>query len=151
MAARSYALYKIKERQGKKGYYDLENSERHQVNGDFFDVTVKTSRAQRETEGEVLSLNNGKISPIFFHSKCGGKTRRPDQVWSHSVEGYTNVDCPYCHKHGPKDWKAVLPKKNFYSAVDKALSNYQSDKLDRGVAAFKVAPAKFFGRSNEGL
>lgn len=143
VAARSYALYKIKERQGKKTYYDLENSERNQVNGDFFDVTVRTSRAQRETEGEVLSLNSGELTPIFFHSKCGGRTRRPDQVWTNAVEGYTNVECPYCHKHGPKDWKAVLPKGNFYSAVDRALSNFQGDKLDRGVASFKVAPANF--------
>lgn len=147
VAARSYAYYKIKTRQvskvkGYETYYHLENSEKHQVNGDFFDVTVNTSKAQRMTKGEVLTVGRGKIVPVFFHSKCGGKTRRPDQVWSNKIEGYTNVDCPYCHKHGPKDWKAVLPKEKFYSAVDRALGNHQGRKLKNGVSSFRVPPTK---------
>ena len=42
VAARSYAYHKIVTQQvsrtkGFKTYYDLENSEKHQVNGSFFD------------------------------------------------------------------------------------------------------------------
>lgn len=145
VAARSYAYYKIKTRQvsrskGYETYYDLENSEKHQVNGDFFDVTVNTSKAQRMTSGEVLTVGKGKLVPVFFHSKCGGKTRRPDQVWQNSVEGYKNVDCPYCHKRGNKNWSAVLPKQKFYSAIDRVLSSHQGKKLHKGVSAFRVAP-----------
>lgn len=145
VAARSYAYYKIKTREvsrskGYETYYDLENSEKHQVNGDFFDVTVNTSKAQRTTNGEVLTVGKGKVVPVFFHSKCGGRTRRPDQVWSNAVEGYANVDCPFCHKRGTKNWTTTLPKKQFYSAIDKALGSHHGKKLKSGVAAFKVAP-----------
>lgn len=145
VAARSYAYNKIKTGQvsrskGYEAYYDLENSEKHQVNGDFFDVTIRTSRAQRMTSGEVLTVGNGKLVPVFFHSKCGGRTRRPDQVWRNSIEGYENVDCPFCHKRGNKNWKTTMSKKQFYSAIDRALSSYKGKKLQKSVASFRVAP-----------
>ncbi|MCO4755169.1 MAG: SpoIID/LytB domain-containing protein, partial [Bacteriovoracaceae bacterium] len=107
VAARSYAYYKIKNRRvgNNLRYYDLENSEKHQVNGDFFDVTFNASKAQRMTRGEMLTTGKKKLVPVFFHSKCGGKTRTPEQVWTNEVQGYESVDCPYCHKRGTKDWK----------------------------------------------
>lgn len=144
VAARSYAYHKIRNgRQARKGsfhHYDLENSERHQVNGDFFDVTARTSAAQRLTKGEVLAVGDDLV-PVFFHSKCGGRTRLPEQVWSNAVPGYESVDCPFCHKRGVKDWTSRLPKEKFYSAVDRALAFYKGQKLNRPVSSFKVAPA----------
>tara|TARA_Y100000780_G_scaffold232594_1_gene268481 strand:+ start:149644 stop:150741 length:1098 start_codon:yes stop_codon:yes gene_type:complete len=144
VAARSYAFFKIRKKRRSRpvtsNYYDLENSEKHQVNGDFFDVTFNASKAQRMTKGEVLSFKNQKLVPVFFHSKCGGKTRTPDQVWSNKVEGYESVECKFCHNNGVKDWKKVLPKKKLYSAVDRALKYHRGLRLDSGVAKFKVAP-----------
>lgn len=126
VAARSYAYYKMKTKQvsqdaGFEAYYDIENSEKHQVNGTFFDATKSTYRATQETRGEVLTLFDGKVLPIFFHSKCGGKTLRPDQVWSNVVKGYESVNCPFCHKHGTKNWKRKISKPVLSEYLNKAL------------------------------
>lgn len=109
VAARTYALNKMKTQQvtkelGNEAYYDLESSEKHQVGGNFFDVTESTNRASNETKGEVLLTSSGQLEPIFFHAKCGGRTLRPDQVWHNKEEGYQSVNCPFCHDIGPKGW-----------------------------------------------
>jgi stage II sporulation protein D len=142
VAARSYALYQMQSEQVKKTngfetYYDLENSEYHQVNGSFFEVTFKTSQATRETKGEVLLPKSKKIVPIFFHSKCGGKTRLPQDVWSNSVEGYRSVDCPFCHKHGHKDWNISISKESFQNALAKTFAIYKKKNLKDRVS---IAP-----------
>tara|TARA_B100001971_G_scaffold215193_1_gene259938 strand:+ start:16432 stop:17580 length:1149 start_codon:yes stop_codon:yes gene_type:complete len=134
VAARSYAIHLIKTKQVKKTngfetYYDLENSEKHQVNGSFFEVTYETSKATRLTRGQVLLPKSQRITPIFFHSKCGGKTRLPEQVWSNKVDGYSSVDCPYCHKHGVADWKIDIPKSRFDHALRKGMQVYQNKDI----------------------
>jgi stage II sporulation protein D len=108
VAARSYALHKMQSQQvskelGSEAYYDLESSEKHQVGGNFFDATPSTMEASQETKGEVL-MAEGKIRPIFFHAKCGGRTLRPDQVWHNKEPGYESVNCPFCHNIGAKSW-----------------------------------------------
>lgn len=113
VAARSYAVYKMISKQVSKqaGYdvhYDIENSEKHQVNGDFFDTNKRTFKASKDTEGEVLISPGGQLVPIFFHAKCGGKTLRPEQVWENKISGYQKRSCPFCHNHGTKTWKNKL-------------------------------------------
>jgi stage II sporulation protein D len=109
VAARTYALHKIKTQQvtkelGAEAYYDLESSEKHQVSGNLFDATETTNTASYVTKGEVLTTESGLIRPIFFHAKCGGRTLRPDQVWHNKEEGYRSVNCPFCNEIGPKSW-----------------------------------------------
>ncbi|MBP9679882.1 MAG: SpoIID/LytB domain-containing protein [Bacteriovorax sp.] len=120
VAARSYALHKMQTQQvtkelGNLAYYDLESSEKHQVGGNFFDATETTNRASLETMGEVLTTEKGKIDPIFFHSKCGGRTLRPDQVWQNKEEGYQSVNCPFCHDIGPKSWNHFITRERLKS------------------------------------
>ncbi len=118
VAARTYAYHKIKTKQvsrikGHEAFYDLESSEKHQVGGSFFDATWKTVRATKDTMGEILTNKKGKITPIFFHASCGGKTLRPDQVWENVVEGYKSVKCPSCKVRKNKKWKKTLSTKRF--------------------------------------
>lgn len=135
VAARSYAYYKIKTNQvsKSKGFvtnYHIESSEKHQVSGSYSDATKKTYLATIKTKGEVLTLKNKNITPIFFHSKCGGKTLTPDQVWKNKVEGYRSVDCPFCHKHGVKDWSRTYPKTYLASSIQKVLNKYNEIKTN---------------------
>jgi len=139
VAARTYALHQINSQQvkntnGFEAYYDLENSEKHQVNGSFFEVTFKTSMATRKTKGEVLLPKSKKLVPIFFHSKCGGETRLPQDVWSNPVDGYKSVECPFCHKHGLKDWKIEINKNSFDQVLTKTLKVYQGKKMQSKVS-----------------
>jgi stage II sporulation protein D len=152
VAARTYALYKIKSKErrkklgtGKDDYYDIESSEKHQVSGNFFDSTKETEKATDQTNGEVLIGPKGNMSPIFFHAKCGGRTLRPDQVWSHGVAGYEGVDCPFCKKRGINkipNWSKKISRArflNFLKWFDKEVSK-KSEEKDYKKISFKVAP-----------
>jgi stage II sporulation protein D len=128
VAARTYAFERLRKSNGGK-LYDLESSEKDQVSGTFFDATEKTLQASKETEGEILIGPSGKIAPAFFHSKCGGKTLRPDQVWGGVEEGYRSVNCTFCQKTGMKDWNAKLQNKKLVNMVDLVLKKYYSDSI----------------------
>lgn len=109
VAARSYALQKMTSGQvskilGNEAFYDLESSEKHQVVGSYFDATEKTAAASVDTKGEVLVDQDGKVAPVYFHAKCGGRTLRPDQVWNNRENAYQGVNCPFCIGVGPKEW-----------------------------------------------
>ena len=132
VAARTYAYDRIKkgkeiEAQGR--LYHLESSEKDQVSGTFLDITEKTLQASRETSGEILVGPSGKISPVFFHSKCGGKTLRPDQVWGGVEEGYRSVNCSFCQKTGMKDWNFQLKNQKLTGMIDQVLKRYYADEV----------------------
>jgi stage II sporulation protein D len=131
VAARTYAFDRIKKDKGVASgtkLYHLESSEKDQVSGTFFDITKNTLRAAKETEGEILVGPSGKVTPAFFHSKCGGKTLRPDQVWGGVEEGYRSVNCTFCNRTGMKDWKYQLKGQKLTSMVDQVLKRYYADE-----------------------
>jgi len=113
----------------KDALYHLESSEKDQVSGTFLDITQKTLIAAKGTEGEILMGPSGKITPAFFHSKCGGKTYRPDQVWGGVEDGYQQVECPFCHKTGKKSWKHEIGKGRLTDMLDRVLVRYYADKI----------------------
>jgi stage II sporulation protein D len=118
IAARTYAYHKMQSKQvarmaGFETYYHLENSEKHQVGGSFFDSTENTRQATSATKGEILANGQGAIRPIFFHAKCGGQTLRPDQVWTNRVSGYASVRCPFCKGHGQRGFRNSLSMARF--------------------------------------
>lgn len=133
VAARTYAFDRLKTRgarlESHEPLYHLESSEKDQVYGTFQDVTAKTLRASKETEGLVLVGPSGKINPAFFHSKCGGKTLRPDQVWGGVEEGYRSVNCTFCQKTGRKDWNHKIKGGKLTHMVDQVLKRYYADQL----------------------
>ena len=145
IAARTYALHKIQSKQvskklGHNAFYDLESSEKHQVGGTFFDATKNTFLATRGTTGEILVSAKGYLTPIFFHAKCGGRTLRPEQVWSNPVDSYTNVDCPFCDSHGKKKWNGEITKVKF----QKFLSWAKRKKLIKTSVNFKTRKKLIF-------
>lgn len=146
VAARTYALNKINTQQvtkelGSEAHYDLESSEKHQVGGNFFDATVTTNTASYETKGEVLATESGKIQPIFFHAKCGGRTLRPDQVWHNKEEGYQSVNCPFCNEIGPKSWNNLISRDRLKSFLLWASENkYIKEKLVGDLNSIVLVP-----------
>ncbi len=132
VAARTYALDRIKTNNNLNlqddRLYHLESSEKDQVSGSFSDITAKTLTASRETHGEILVGPSGKIAPTFFHSKCGGKTLRPDQVWGGVEEGYRSVSCTFCQKTGMKDWEQKIKNQKLTSMIDHVLKRYYADE-----------------------
>jgi len=135
VAARTYALHKIRSKQvsnhlGYQTHYDLENSEKHQVSGDFSDVTESTRRATTMTTGHVLVNSKGEMSPLFFHAKCGGRTLLPEQVWLNQVEGYTSVNCPRCDGKDKSFFSKTIGKKRIVKFLKWAMKRgYIKKKL----------------------
>jgi stage II sporulation protein D len=132
VAARTYAYDRIKKGVGIESQtklYHLESSEKDQVSGTFFDITKNTVQAAKETEGEILTGPSGRVAPAFFHSKCGGKTLRPDQVWGGVEEGYRSVNCTFCSRTGMKDWNYQLKGQKLISMVDQVLKRYYADEV----------------------
>jgi stage II sporulation protein D len=126
IAARTYALEKINSNfmskvLGRNAYFDLENSEKHQVMGTFFDQTLNTVKATYATKGLVLVNDKKKLLPIFYHSKCGGRTFLPRQIWANRVPGYDSVPCEFCHDHGMKNWKHNISVNKFKNILKKSL------------------------------
>jgi stage II sporulation protein D len=95
-------------------------------------MTKNTIQAARETHGEILVGPGGKISPAFFHAKCGGKTLRPDQVWGGVEEGYRSVECSFCQSTGIKNWKQSFSDKKLNSMIDQVLKKYYAEESDGG-------------------
>jgi stage II sporulation protein D len=132
VAARTYAYDRIKRGMGIESVdrlYHLESSEKDQVSGTVRDVTRNTVQASRETQGEILVGPSGRVAPAFFHSKCGGKTLRPDQVWGGVEEGYRSVNCTFCSKTGMKDWRYQLKGQKLTTMVDQVLRRYYADEV----------------------
>ncbi len=132
VAARTYAYDRIKRGVGEERedkLYHIESSEKDQVSGTYFDITKNTLQAAKETHGEILTGPSGKITPAFFHSKCGGKTFRPDQVWGGVEEGYRSVNCTFCQRTGMKDWEYQLNGDKLTSMVDRVLRRHYSDEI----------------------
>lgn len=138
VAARTYAYHKIKTKQvskimGHNTFYDIENSEKHQVTGSFFDITKNTFKAGSETRGEILVSKSNKLNSIFFHARCGGKTLRPDQVWQNKVEGYKSVKCPFCLNSEKGRWKRSISikkvKKFLLWVIKRKNKNLEIDKI----------------------
>jgi len=123
VAARSYALHKmnsgqVKKLAGHETFYHIESSEKHQVSGNYFDGNTNTELAANLTSGYVLLDDKGKLNPIFFHAKCGGKTLRPEQVWQNPLSGYRAVKCPFCKGHGQKDYVNSISLKRWRSFIN---------------------------------
>jgi stage II sporulation protein D len=142
VAARTYAYERMQRKQAmapeQGALYDLESSEKDQVSGTFFDITEKTLLASKETEGQILVGPTGKVAPAFFHSKCGGKTLRPDQVWGGVEEGYRSVNCTFCRSTGLKDWENKVRGNTLTGLIDQALRRYYAEEPARG--ELKVMP-----------
>ncbi|EQC47374.1 SpoIID/LytB domain-containing protein [Bacteriovorax sp. Seq25_V] len=117
VAARTYALYQIsKAKLVDDSFFDLENSEKHQVNGDFFDVTQRTLKASRETSGLILTNDLGEVIPAFFHASCGGHTIEPQEVWTNKVSGYKSATCEYCKTRD--NWDNTITRERFRAFLD---------------------------------
>jgi len=144
VAARTYAYHKTLtgkklRKMGRNVLYDLESSEKNQVSGDFFDITESTSKASRETRGQILTTFTGEVVPIFFHAKCGGKTIMPSRVWENKVIGYKSANCPFCKGRGHKAWKKTITHKRIKKFIG-WLKETEEIKIP-DVSNFRLAPS----------
>jgi stage II sporulation protein D len=91
VAARTYALAES----SAQGF--LYGDTRSQAYGGRARETPLTSRAVRETAGQVL-LRRGRVITAWYHSTCGGRTLPAREVFDDASPGVLDraVDCPDC-------------------------------------------------------
>ncbi|MCB0403843.1 MAG: SpoIID/LytB domain-containing protein [Bdellovibrionales bacterium] len=107
VVSRSYVLHRLK--QPRHELYDVQSSVADQVYGGLATETPRTREAVRATSGLYLSYS-GKPMKTYFHSRCGGTTARPEQVWQAREPGQSkNIPCPYCRRY-PLNWSVELPE-----------------------------------------
>ncbi|WP_334111196.1 SpoIID/LytB domain-containing protein [Thermodesulfitimonas autotrophica] len=78
VAARSYAVRKIQEGQGKP--FDVDGTQLNQVYGGIDAERPETTAAVKATEGLVLKYS-GEVVAAYFHSSDGGYTENSEDVW----------------------------------------------------------------------
>jgi len=104
IAARTFALYKRKERRRQKATYDVESGVMDQVYmvSVFEEGADKTlaivEQAVRETRGIVLTTASAfpQLLAAYYHSDCGGRTEDARIIWGDKSSAGTATDsgCP---------------------------------------------------------
>ncbi|MCS7180940.1 MAG: SpoIID/LytB domain-containing protein [bacterium] len=108
VVSRTYLIWQL-ERNKKNRTYDIENSVFTQLYGDCKSQKIKT--AVLETKGEILTDENGKIVPVFFHACSGGITTNPSEVWKGKYPFDYSVIDPYSEDSIYSNWEKEIPKK----------------------------------------
>lgn len=143
VAARSYALAVMNERKDKTFHLEssiLDQVFRHVLHEDENDPLIKNAlQAVRETEGQVLSANSGKVLKAFFHSDCGGKTTTPKNVWSAGVNTGVAVDSS-CPLNPRAHWKLSLSRQELERRL--SVAGLQSLELKRGPSDERILEVK---------
>ncbi|MEZ4750714.1 MAG: SpoIID/LytB domain-containing protein [Bdellovibrionota bacterium] len=107
VVSRSYVLHRLK--RPSHTLYDVQSSVADQVYGGLLTETARTREAVRATSGLYLSYS-GEPMKTYFHSRCGGTTARPEQVWQAREPGQNrNIACPYCRRY-PFQWTFEVPE-----------------------------------------
>lgn len=128
IAARTYALKRMKERQ--QSPFHVRNSVSDQVlRHEPDDIFL---RAAKESMGLVVIIN-GSLAETSFHSTCGGKTTDSGSVWGYSHPHLRGGKCGFCELSPTYEWQESIPKK----VVEKNLGQ-------------KISKIKIISRSNDG-
>ncbi len=106
IAARTYALYQIKESRGKD--YDVTSDVSSQVYGGIFSEKWRTNKAVDKTKGQVL-VYKGAIFPTYYHATCGGGTFDANYLWKMDLPPLKGVKCDWCKKSPHYSWERWVP------------------------------------------
>jgi stage II sporulation protein D len=121
IAARTYALYQMREARAKRALYDVDSTTRDQVYLGTAGEEARASQLVQKTRGWVLVAGAGaSVAPIkaFYHSTCGGITESPESVWGKSQPGVSGaVLCQFCGTSPRLVWELSMSR----AQVDEAL------------------------------
>lgn len=119
VVARSFALANLDKFRAQG--FDLSDDNRSQAYGDIDKFTPQTSRAVRETQGQVLTWN-GKILSTFFHSCCGGHTGSVGTIWGSltaAPKPLRGVSDRFCVLSPEYNWDAYFATDDIAAALQK--------------------------------
>ncbi len=135
IAARTYALFQMKEMRKDKGrVYDVESTQKDQVYLGMDRADSKATQLVAKTRGMIMMpKGNRNLEPIkaFYHASCGGRTVVPEQVWGARFAGFKKgVPCPYCNPSPSFNWDYRL---SFHDIEKRIWNGIQKDSNGRKV------------------
>lgn len=118
--------------------YALKNLRRHAVDGyDFCTIThcqrylsmdalsgslrnsAAISKAVRETAGQILQDNDGRVVDSYFSTSCGGATANIGTLWGVKAPKYlTGGSDEYCLTMPHHTWRDVISSANLLRALE---------------------------------
>jgi stage II sporulation protein D len=121
VASRSYAYWKMRQRQSQQKLYDLRPSVLDQVFelprwGLGNTVPPKVKEALLSTDGEVLFEKPKSILKAYFHSDCGGSTTTANAAWGESNTSAVAVKDPYCETR-ESQWSTAWSREKIQSRL----------------------------------
>ncbi|MFH0772208.1 MAG: SpoIID/LytB domain-containing protein [Candidatus Omnitrophota bacterium] len=137
IAARTYALYQIKESKNKD--YDVTADVSSQVYGGVFSEKWRTNRAVDLTAGKALTYK-GAIFPAYFHATCGGATTDAALLWNINLPPLKGVNCGWCGKSPHFYWEKRM------TLEEARLRLERSGYFVGGICGFEVATRDSSGR-----
>jgi stage II sporulation protein D len=112
VAARTYALYQMRQATIQDLNYDVDGSTHDQVYDGSIREDASAARVVERTRGLVLTTGSGmSMIPLkaFYHSTCGGETELPEKVWGSASAGFHHsVRCPFCANSPSAHWSLNL-------------------------------------------
>jgi stage II sporulation protein D len=150
IAARSYALYQMREARRRGAIFDVESSIRDQVYLGTRGEEARASQIVARTRGMVLVAGPAKAGqPIkaFYHSTCGGHTDAPEDVWGRAQPGVRGgVVCEHCGSSPRFTWQLRLTTRQLDEALAstgkgsvigmEVLSRFSSGRVNKLKIAF---------------
>jgi stage II sporulation protein D len=131
VAARTYALYQMRQARAEGQHYDIDSSTHDQVYDGSMKEDSRAARIVEKTRGWVLTIHSAKgpeVLKAYYHSNCGGVTELPDQVWGTSNKGFRRVVDPYCHYSPAAHWSFNLSAPQIMNALRLASRNAMTDR-----------------------
>jgi stage II sporulation protein D len=111
--SRTYAFYQ--KRKNGDAIYHIASSVIDQVyKGNNRDIRV--TQAVEETKGEILTFDNKPIES-FYHSTCGGKTEKPEDVFGKNYPYLKSVESP-CDLSPYAQWERDIQISEIEQALD---------------------------------
>jgi stage II sporulation protein D len=102
VAARTFALYRKKQREKKRSHFHVESDVMDQVflapleHGPAGKYSRNVTKAVDETAGVILRDRQRRVLAAYFHADCGGRTEEARKVWGGGDGHGTAIDaqCP---------------------------------------------------------
>ncbi|MBN1897972.1 MAG: SpoIID/LytB domain-containing protein [Spirochaetes bacterium] len=117
VAARTFAyFYKLKN--ADQPYHLSANTLSQVYSGQAGQIET-FAKAIKETEGEILVLDN-KLIAAYFHSVCGGHTESAEKVWGRKVDYLTGVPCNYCRQAKYYRWEVSYTEEEVIRKLKKS-------------------------------
>lgn len=152
VVARTYALFQAGNSRDPR--YDLESTVDDQVYGGSQTEDYASSKAVRDTAGEVLVDSEGSVVQAFYSSSCGGITELPQNVWGTHTAIAKSVKDPWCKSAPNATWTFAIDAADFGRKLKEggyaggAVSSVAVKKKDAADRALSVHVAAAKGASD---